>query len=112
MGKSKILLVTLLAILVLFNSTNCNLADHETIEDQYHRLTYDQVLYKLKRAALLYPESVQLNSAHSFPTNPSLVDSELDSINYLNLSRCQTDKICEHPVLKITDFRSPIEDIN
>lgn len=69
-------------------------------------------MYKLKKATLLYPESVQMFSAHSFPTKPWKLDSQRDANDYLNLSVCKSNQYCEHPVIKITNFNSPIEEIN
>ena len=68
------------------------------------------MLYKLKRAATLYPETVQLFSAHSFPKDPTQLESGFQEEDYLNNIPCWDGKIlCEHPVVKITNFRSSLE---
>lgn len=68
--KFKLLILCLVAQTVVSNLTS-----HDKFENKYHHLTYQQVVYKLKRAAVLYPETVQIFSAHSFPMDPAKLDS-------------------------------------
>lgn len=40
------------------------------------------------------------------------MDTEYDDVDYLNMSRCSGNEVCQHPVIKVTNFKSPISEIN
>lgn len=85
----------ILILLLLTVSTLC-----DTSQKYYKKLKYEEVVQRIEAAVIEYPESIQM------------FDAMEKYSKYLSKNTCSEDKVCKHYVLKITNWKSPIEEIN
>lgn len=83
----------LLTLLLLLPSTP------KTTETHYKRLLYPEVIERLEKAAIKYPETIKIFDAME----------KYEKIMIKN--KCQNNELCKHYIVKLTNWKSPLEEI-